>query len=293
MSPLDARLGLEIDAAEIVPTDANGQLWGQWVNAARECDAAMIVAPENKGVLAQGVAMLRAAGVDVIAGSGDFLRVASDKWQTAKTMYEAGIAHPLSMTLSDRRFEHALSQFNEFVVKPRDGCASMDIKTFDSLDEAIAELTEEMILQAKMPGQPISISLVASGARQTFLPAVRQTISEDTFSYQGGCGPLGADAQRRATTLASLAVSAMPPTVRGFVGIDVILGATSEQDCILEINPRLSTSYVGLRHMTDGNIAARLFDLETGPVSCSAAVESVRWTAAGKVWINDLAADHA
>ena len=291
--PLDGRLGLEIDGVNVVPTDPSGQLWAQWAGAARDCDAALVVAPENDGILAQGVAVLRAAGVDVIAGSGDFLRVASDKWQTAKTLYESGIAHPLSMTLGDRRHEHAISQFNHFVVKPRDGCASTDIRTFDSLDEATASLTDKMILQPRMPGQPISVSLVASGTRQTFLPAVRQTISDVNLSYQGGCGPLDADAQRRATTLASLAVSAMPPTVRGFVGIDVILGETSEHDCIVEINPRLSTSYVGLRHMTDGNLAARLFDLETGPVACSAEVESVRWTSSGQVWINDLAADHA
>ena len=291
--PLDERLGLQVDAHEVIPTDADEQLWAQWVGAARNCDAALIVAPESGGLLAQGVAMLRAAGVDVIAGSGDFLRVASDKWQTAKTLHEAGIAHPMYMTLGDRRFETDLASQSEFVLKPRDGCSSQDIQTYDSFDAAKQELTDELLLQAKVPGHPISVSLVASGSQQTFLPAVRQSISDDTLSYQGGCGPLDSDSQRRATSLASLAVSAMPPTVRGFVGLDLILGSRPEEDCVIEINPRLSTSYVGLRQMINGNLAARLFDLESGPVTCTASVETVRWTADGQVWINDLASDHA
>jgi len=291
--PLDPRLGLDVNAGQVIEINPSGQLWAQWIAAARDCDAALVVIPESGGLLAQGVAMLRAGGVDVIAGSGDFLRAASDKWQTAKILYEAGIAHPISMTLADRRHEAKLRKLTSFVVKPRDGCASHHIRTFDSFVDARSALETDLILQAKVPGQAVSVSLVASGAKQTILPAVRQTISAETFSYLGGCGPLESDAQRRAATLASHAVSAMPPTVRGFVGIDLILGETPGDDYVIEINPRLSTSYVGLRRMIHGNLAARLFDLETGPVSCAAAVESVRWTADGQVWVNDLSPDVA
>tara|TARA_R110002049_G_scaffold2750_2_gene21777 strand:- start:661243 stop:662265 length:1023 start_codon:yes stop_codon:yes gene_type:complete len=291
--PLDQRLGLEIDAAQVIPTQPPGQLWAQWVAAARDCDAAVVVIPESGGLLAQGVAMLRASGVDVVAGSGDFLRVASDKWQTAKTLHESGISHPLSMITSDNRFETELRQLSEFVVKPRDGCASQDIQCYDSFDDAVQDLADDQMLQAKVPGQSISVSLIASGSQQTFLPAVRQTISVDTFSYAGGSGPLDTEAQRRATALASHAVSAMPPTVRGFVGIDLILGDTPSDDYVIEINPRFSTSYVGLRRMIRGNLAARLFDIETGPVTCAAAKDSVRWSADGQVWVNDMAINSA
>jgi predicted ATP-grasp superfamily ATP-dependent carboligase len=251
------------------------------------------VIPEQQGLLAQGVAMLRAAGVDVIAGSGDFLRVASDKWLTAKTLHDASIAHPPFITRSDRRFGDSLRHYSEFVLKPRDGCDSRDIQVFDSLAAAEQMLDEDSILQARVSGLPISISLVASSSTQTYLPAVRQELKPGTFSYQGGCGPLDGELQRRATSLASRAVAAMPPTVRGFVGLDLVLGDEPHRDCVIEINPRLSTSYVGLRKMISGNVAARLFDLETGPVMCSAAVDAVRWTADGRVWIDDLAVDPA
>jgi predicted ATP-grasp superfamily ATP-dependent carboligase len=281
------------NATETVDIDDQQPLWGQWVSAAQECDAALIVAPESDGVLAKAVAMLRAGGIDVIAGSGDFLRVASDKLLTAKTLSAAGVVHPPYMALSDQRLRQQLEQYSRFVVKPRDGCGTQQIRTFDSFDDARAELEENLILQAWIPGRPVSIAVVASAAEQTFLPAVSQTIGDLTCQYAGGQGPLDDDAQRRATALASRAIAAMPPTVRGFVGLDLLLGDRPSEDCVIEINPRLTTSYVGLRRMINGNLAARLFDLETGPVSCCTAVDSVRWTPDGQVWINDAVAEQA
>ena len=291
---LDPRFApLGVDVAQTVEIDPGQAIWGQWVAAARECDAALIVAPESDGVLAKAAAMLRAGGVDVIAGSGDFLRVAGDKVLTAKTLTAAGIAHPLYMTLSDRRFQKDLEQYTKYVVKPRDGCGTQEIKIYESFDDARADLEENLILQAWLPGQAVSVSLVASPTQQTFLPAVSQTLRELTCEYAGGQGPLDDDAQRRATALASRAIAAMPPTVRGFVGLDLVLADRPSEDCVIEINPRLTTSYVGLRQMIHGNLAARLFDSETGPVSCRMPVDSVRWTPDGQVWINDAAATQA
>jgi predicted ATP-grasp superfamily ATP-dependent carboligase len=291
---VDSRLtDLDLDDAKCVPISTDEALWPQWIAAAESCDAALIVAPESDGALAKAVAMLRAGGIDVIAGSGDFLRVASDKLLTAKTLSAAGVAHPMYMSLSDRRFASQLKKHNRFVVKPRDGCGTQAIRTFDCYDEARAELEENLILQAWMPGKAISIALVASPTEVTFLPAVSQVLDHQTCEYAGGQGPLNDDSQRRAAALASRAIAAMPPTVRGFVGLDLLLGDRPSEDCVIEINPRLTTSYVGLRRMIHGNLAARLFDLETGPVSCCTSVDSVRWTPDGRVWINDAVAEHA
>ncbi len=292
--PLDPRFStLLSDAFETVRIDAQETLWGQWIAAARECDAALVVAPESDGVLAKAVAVLHASGIDVISGSGDFLRVASDKLLTAKSLHAAGVPHPLYMALSDRRFQKELQQHSKFVVKPRDGCGTQEIKILDCFNDARAELEDNLILQPWMPGRAISIAMVGSATQQTFLPAVAQNLCDVTCEYAGGHGPLDDDSQRRATSLASRAIAAMPPTVRGFVGLDLLLGDCASEDCVIEINPRLTTSYVGLRRMIHGNLAARLFDLETGPVSCCTSVDSVRWTPDGQVWIHDAVAEHA
>jgi len=291
--PIDTRFEFAIDSDELVEMNPAQAVWGQWVTAALGCDSALIVAPESDGILAQGVAMLRAGGIDVIAGSGDFLRVASDKLLTAKAFATAGVSHPPHLALSDRRLLNELQQFDQFVVKPRDGCGTQEIKRFDGFDEARAALEEDQILQAWMPGRSISIAAVASPTQQVYLPAVSQDLSDANCQYAGGQGPLDDEDQRRATALASRAIAAMPPTVRGFIGLDLLLGDRPSEDYVIEINPRLTTSYVGLRRMINGNLAARLFDLESGPVSCCTSVNSVRWTPDGQVWINDAVAENA
>ncbi|TWU47500.1 carbamoyl phosphate synthase-like protein [Rubripirellula tenax] len=292
--PLDARFeSLPIRSTHKILIDPSVPFWNQWTEAAKTCDAAIVVAPESDGILAKAVAILRAGGVDVIAGSGDFLRVASDKYLTAKCLIGAGVMHPIYMTVKDRKFYDELRTHEHFVVKPRDGCGTKELKRFDSLDDACNGLGDHELLQAWMPGRAASIAMVASAKHSVFMPAVSQQLCDLTCEYAGGQGPLDDDAQRRAAALAQRAIAALPPTVRGFVGLDLLLGERPSEDYVIEINPRLTTSYVGIRRMIHGNVAARLFDLESGPVSCSASVEAVRWTPDGHVWVDGGAIESA
>ncbi|MCO8125215.1 ATP-grasp domain-containing protein [Stieleria sp. TO1_6] len=286
---VEDRFGIKFDRSEVVSFDSDGHLWAQWVAAAKGCDAALVIAPESDGVLAKGVALLRSSGIEVVACSGDFLRVASDKLLTAQLLHAAGVAHPTYLANEDDRMSEQLQGHGRYVVKPRDGCGTQAIQTFSDLDQARQSMCDNSLLQAWVSGKNVSIALLSSGAYQTFLPAVSQEIRPSGCRYIGGCGPLDDDSQRRATALASRAIAAMPPTARGFVGLDLILGDQSSDDYVIEINPRLTTSYVGLREMIHGNLAARLFDLETGPVSCKATVDSVRWKPDGTVTIDSPA----
>ena len=291
--PIDSRMNVAVDPTETITIDREVPLWNQWLQAAKDCDAAIIVAPESEGVLAKGVAMLRAGGIDVVASSGDFLRIASDKFLTAKTLLARGVAHPPYVVTSDLKYEDEVCRARKFVLKPRDGCGTQEILVFDSYQQAREQLQDHQILQPWIEGRAVSIAMIASPSQQTILPVVSQTFNEGTCEYAGGCGPLDVDAQRRATALASRAIDAMPPTVRGFVGLDLLLGDRPSEDCVIEINPRLTTSYVGLRKMINGNLAARFFDIETGPVACAVGLDSVRWSRDGKVWTDELATDQA
>lgn len=267
--------------------DPSKPLWGQWVKAAQGCDAAIVIAPERRGILAKAVGMLRAAGVDVIAGTGDFLRVASDKQQTARAFVAAGVPHPVTFLPNDPRSVERLQQCEQFIVKPRDGCGTEAIELFDNLQDAMKRAGEDDVLQGYVPGTPVSVSVIVLGNELFVLPAVTQDISIANCMYQGGSGPLCADWQRRAASLAQRAIAAMPPHARGFVGLDLVLGEESSGDVVIEINPRVTTSYVGLRHMISGNPAARLLGLLSGPARCNRPVDSVRWTRDGQVWIGE------
>lgn len=282
--PLDLRVDVELPpGVRTFPIDASLPLWSQWIAAAQDCDAAIIVAPEHNGALAQAVAMMRAGAVDPVMSSGDFLRIASDKWETARAFASQLVPHPPTFSIATiDSIDPNLA--NQWIMKPRDGVGSERFVITDDLEAAKAQLQADSVLQPYISGLPASISLIVSGTQMHLLPAVSQVIDPHTGEYLGGSGPLDQDLQRRATALATRAIEAMPPMAKGFIGIDLILGEDARDDCVVEINPRLTTSYVGLRHMVEGNLAEWILGQGTGPIRCKVSAGEVRWTPDGQVW---------
>lgn len=110
----------------------------------------------------------------------------------------------------------------------------------------------------------MSIAVLCGPNRKICLPGGKQHLStEGRFRYLGGEMPLSRSLQARAETLALAAINALPATT-GYVGIDLILGETAETDCVIEVNPRLTTSYVGLRTLSEKNLAQAMLDLAEG-----------------------------
>ena len=73
------------------------------VAAARDADAAVVVAPETAGVLAARVAAVRAAGGGVVAPGEGFIRLAADKQATIEALAAAGV--PGEATVGPFHFE--------------------------------------------------------------------------------------------------------------------------------------------------------------------------------------------
>ena len=78
----------------------------------------------------------------------------------------------------------------------------------------------------------------------------------------------------------------------GYLGVDLVLGADAagSGDRVIEINPRLTTSYVGLRESLDGNLAAAMLAVAQGEAPVLATTgRGVAFTADGGIrWANNL-----
>src|SRR5262249_43321963 len=125
-------------------------------------------------------------------------------------------------------------------------------------------------LERFCPGTPASVAVICGPAGQFTLAPCRQRLSADgRFSYLGGECPLPAELHRRATVLAGQALATLPePT--GYLGVDIVLGNQPDgsSDVVVEINPRLTTSYVGLRAVSATNLAGAMLDAAEGKVPC-------------------------
>jgi predicted ATP-grasp superfamily ATP-dependent carboligase len=69
----------------------------------------------------------------------------------------------------------------------------------------------------------------------------------------------------RAQRLARRAIAPVDG-LSGYVGVDLVLGAAGDgsEDVAIEINPRLTTSYVGLRALAEFNLAEAMLALALG-----------------------------
>ncbi|MFG0265891.1 MAG: ATP-grasp domain-containing protein [Rhodopirellula sp. JB055] len=342
LTPLDARLN---DLADDLPRNvqrftlnASADLQDAWLDAARACDVAIVVAPETDGELHRLVTLFRESGVKVLAVDETVIRMTTDKWLTALWLDEHGIATPATWTNpreSNNGAFHKISRrgsvgldAKRWVRKPRDGCGSDSIRVFDDRASAGSNLQSHEIMQAWVEGRPASILVVGGMTCATsnrvpapiVCPVMWQHCDWDagdsartsqscptSICYRGGSGPIEPDLQSRGRALADQVLQAMPKPPRGFLGIDLLLGDRPEDDCVIEINPRLTTSYIGVRELASQNLTSiwnspeRLNSpgaIDTGhcnkvsserPFGCSS--DQVRWTVEGDVHVVDHRSD--
>jgi len=233
------------------------------------CDWTVVIAPELDSILAERVEFLREHECRVIAPTVDAIRLTSDKLALATHWRNRGIPTPAT---TDR----APKQCEAFPVvwKPRHGAGSTATFLLKSgLDVVRASACQAkdpvgpMILQEYVAGTPASVSFLCGPAGNVpLLPAFQ--LLED-LKYVGGELPIPAALSERAVRIASRAVECVPGLV-GYVGVDLVLGdaADGSRDYAIEINPRLTTSYVGLRAAAEFNLAAVMLQASTGrPIS--------------------------
>lgn len=252
-----------------------------FVRAAQDCDATLVIAPEIAGALLERVQMAADAGARLLGPDPGFVTLASDKHQTAKRLHAAGVPVPPGMLLAgDDAFPVDFSY--PAVLKPCDGAGSQgvfllkdasarsprEVATADAdMDLASHDaLPTKWRLESFCPGVPASVAVVCRSGGHIVLPACRQHLSEDgRFRYLGGSLPLPQELNHRAASLAQSALQVLPPA-RGYIGFDVVLGSAQDgsQDRVIEVNPRITTSYVGLRRACTSNLAAALLKSAKG-----------------------------
>jgi predicted ATP-grasp superfamily ATP-dependent carboligase len=219
-------------------------------------DYTVLIAPETGGILADRSWTVASAGGCGLGSSPEAIALTGDKLRLGHHLTRCGIATPPCRQVTPR-----LGLPVDFpypaVLKPIDGAGSQDtylIRSANACPEAALSLGAAL-LQPLIPGAARSASfLVGREGRAWLIAAGRQhmAIRDDRFVYRGGTLPLvphGADdGPRRAVESV--------PGLRGYVGVDYLWDEPARQATVLEINPRPTTSYVGLaRWLPPGTLA--------------------------------------
>lgn len=228
---------------------------------ASQADFTLVIAPEFEGILERYVRWATQAGSRVWNASVAAIRLTSDKLTLSEHWTQQGVPTPPTWTFG----EEPADLFPR-VVKLRDGAGSYLSARLDTLPQvfdyrqqvnAAGRSPNAFIAQPWLTGQAASVSFLLGPTQSVPLLAGTQRIAVPTLSYQGGRLPLAPCAARRAGAIARAALAAVPGLC-GFVGVDVLLGDDG-RDWAIEINPRLTTSYVGLRALAQFNLAEALW----------------------------------
>jgi predicted ATP-grasp superfamily ATP-dependent carboligase len=231
---------------------------------AASADYSLVIAPEFDDILAQRCRWVEEEGGCLLGPASDAVRRTADKWALARHWQTHGIPTPLSHRPGDQ----AHTRHYPLVCKPRYGAGSLATFLVHDAEELARALggggdpVGERIVQPFVPGLPVSVAFLSGPAGLFALPAAEQLLSSDgRFQYLGGRVPLTEEQDQRARRLAERAVRCVEG-LHGYFGVDLILGDSA--DVVIEINPRLTTSYVGLRRLARFNLAEALLAVVGG-----------------------------
>jgi predicted ATP-grasp superfamily ATP-dependent carboligase len=215
----------------------------------------LVIAPEFDDLLLTRCRWVEEAGGRLLGPSPEGVALTGDKLHLGQRLQHHAIPTPPCEPLS----QHPSFPF-PLIHKPRFGAGSQATFLAGSAEELAASSAAarcegwqgEAIVQPFMEGTAVSVAFLLGPAQQLALLPARQHLSSDgRFRYLGGELPLPPDEAKRAVQLAQQAVRVVPG-LRGYVGVDLVLGPP---DWVMEINPRLTTSYVGLRALAEANLA--------------------------------------
>jgi predicted ATP-grasp superfamily ATP-dependent carboligase len=229
-------------------------------------DWTLIVAPETDGILVARVSAARASGGKVAASGQDFLATASSKQATVLQLAAAGVPVPAGRLLAAG--EPLPDGFYlPAVQKAVDGVGCDGFAVLAGQPAPVG--SDPRRVEAFVPGVPVGVSCLCGPRGITVLPPVLQHFSAGQ-GFSGGSVPVSPTLSRRAEELARRAITALSRPGRtgdpsqwqaaGWVGVDMILAAPADGsgDRVLEVNPRLTTSFVGLAQLSQSSLLAAI-----------------------------------
>ncbi len=241
-----------------------------WQTQIAKNDVIWPIAPETGGILHDLCENIENLGRRCLSSPSEAVALTSSKIRTLNHLSLNNI--PVVPTLQFSNFEY---QFDPpWILKPDDGvgCDSVHlVQDRHTLDELNKHLTDHTLIQPFLSGQAASLSVLFSNGKALLLSTNKQNIQIVNNRLKLTACTVNVYVERR-LLLQSLVndIAAALPSLWGYVGIDLIFH--NNKALILEINPRLTTSFVGLQDAIGINTASMVINLLENPLPYSSDV---------------------
>jgi predicted ATP-grasp superfamily ATP-dependent carboligase len=236
---------------------------------AGEADWTLVIAPEIGGALADRCRRVHALGGRLLGSPPWLIDLGSDKHATAEHLRRAGVPAPRGIPFMlgeawPRDFSYPA------IWKPLDGAGAQGLRYVESGSVPVPRpdgrpgRLEEFHPRPNGSSEAASVAFLCGPQTCLALPPCGQRLDRD-LHYLGGWLPLTTDLARRATRLGHRVIESLQQPL-GYLGVDLLLGphADGSADAVLEVNPRLTTSYIGLRALCRENLAEAMLAIACG-----------------------------
>ncbi len=270
-----ARLNPPLDADCVIPVSSPLETREAIRKISESADAAYIIAPETDQTLQSLVESVEQTGTASLNAVSGTIKKVADKMVLHESLRKLGLRSPETI-LFDAYTD--VAEIKETIVgrlnfpvifKPLNGvscCGLSVVRSKDQVAAAVGKIHREssgkfFVAQEFISGVAASVSLISTGgeALPITLNAQHVTIGapEAISSYNGGSVPFEHPLKPEAFAMAERIVNFFP-NLRGYVGVDLVL--TEKEPVIIEVNPRLTSSYIGLRRVVNFNPAQAIMN---------------------------------
>lgn len=238
--------------------------------ACLQADVVWIIAPEFDEILTLRTARAIELGAKVVGPNLSAIQLTADKWRLFDFLTELSLPTiPTSLLESEKSTPPCTFPC---IIKHRFGAGGLGLQYLTQPEEWLTVLSNiqdngaDYIVQPFVFGKLLSTVVLFHSEHREIFPISEQHICwESGYEYQGGIIPaeLNAKVTRSIQKLLERVCDALPG-LTGYIGFDLLLPESNPtQPLIVEINPRLTTSYTGYRYFTQDNLAMRIVNSET------------------------------
>lgn len=229
----------------------------EFVRLIKQSDLVWPIAPEFDCILQTLCQMVESLGKILLTSASTAVAIAGNKFKTYELLNRHQIATVPTRMLGD------IYCPGEWMVKPVDGvgCADSYVVINRQDFERMAARKSSYVIQPHLQGEKTSLSclfkqgsgwLICANLQRFDLVNQQYHLTNIVVNHRPDPGSY----QQLITKIASVL-----PELWGYVGIDLI---ENDQTWVLEINPRLSTSFIGIYKALGINIAEAVLQLVHG-----------------------------
>ena len=273
--PLDARisrLNPTLPADVVVPVFSIKEAETLITDAAKNDVASLIIAPETDRILLSLV-QLTVGNQHSLNCNPDAIAHTSDKTILYAKLKNEGFAVPEAIKFDEDEtipgIRGAIGKNLDYPVifKPSNGvsCGGVSlVKRSSQIESALAKVkaqSKKFIVQKLISGAAASVSLLCTGDKGLAISLNQQSVTlaspTENSRYEGGAVPFDHPLKHEAFITAERFAASLKG-LRGYVGIDFVLG--EEHPFIVDVNPRLTTSYVALSNVAGFSMAEAIIN---------------------------------